>query len=332
MSLTKAFLSNPIEFLKAHALSPPNGEPGKVIKAWKVANAGNITSGANGDGSSTVSLKKAGATRVFSEFVQHGGFPGALSVSLSPSRTSPDSFEQFWLPWESLSITKNHLPAVPAKGGDDFPSVFMTAGINGCSVFVDGPATQPTVYHAGINGNLVGPAEQFWKHQLQTAFEGTAGEGHEPAGQAHSQQYMQNSPNVQRYLAWLNANTATTLQIELLSNFGSVIGIRNKTDWSFYLQKNVMIQDVQIVKRSQVKSVVAATGTKQYFMKVNGTAPGPRVDRQVTTQPRKFLPDKVTKTYTQRVNMRCACVKVVQIFPQRELVGDWRALDVRTIN
>ena len=332
MSFTQEFFSNPIAFLTQHPLSPPDGVPGDVIKTWQVANAGNIASGSNGADASTISLKEAGAqATVFSKFMQHGVFPGALTVTLNPTRTSPDQFSQFWLPWESLAITKSKIPAVPSKGGDDFPAVFMTAGINGCSIFVDGPATQPAVYHAGIGGNLARPAEEFWKEQLGTAFAGSAQEGHNPTGQVHSQQYMQNSPNVQKYLAWLNANNANTCQVELMSNFGSVIGIRNKKDWTFYLQKNVMIQDVQIVKRSQIKSVVATTGNKQYFMKVAGKAPGDRVDRNVTKQHRTFLPDKVIKTYSRRVNTRCQCVKVVQIFPHREVVGDWHALDVRTI-
>jgi hypothetical protein len=51
----------------------------------------------------------------------------------------------------------------------------------------------------------------------------------------------------------------------------------------------------------------------------------------VTVQPRKFLPDKVTKTYTRRTNTRCRCLKLVEIFPKRALIGDWREVEVRAI-
>jgi hypothetical protein len=140
---------------------------------------------------------------------------------------------------------------------------------------------------------------------------------------------MRDSPNVQRYLAWLNANNAGAFQVELTSNFGAVVGIRTNRDWRFYLQKNVMIQDVQVVKRSQVISQVLNKDVgKQYNMK-DTNAP---VTRTITTQHRTFLPDKQIKTYTQRINVRSACVKVVQIFPTRELVGDWRPLEVRSVS
>jgi hypothetical protein len=324
MSHKNDFLSNPIEFLKMYALLPPAGKPGEIIKAWEVQHAGNIASGGNNGNSSTISLKKAGASRVYAEFVNGG--PGALAVNTAADSKNPEAFEQFWLPWESLAITKNHIPAMPAVGGANFPIAFMTAGINGCSIFVDGPANSPTVYHAGIEGNLARPADEFWKEQLGIA---VGARRAQTPGQVHRDQYMRDSPNVQRYLAWLNGNNVGPFQIELTSNFGAVVGIRTNRDWRFYLQKNVMIQDVQVVKRSQVKSQILNKDVgKQYNMK--GTnAP---VTRTVTTQHRTFLPDKQIKTYTQRINARSACVKVVQIFPTRDLVGDWKPLEVRSVS
>ena len=330
MGLKNDFLGNPIEFLKMHPLEPPSGTAGAVINSWTVPNAGNIADRASTD-SSKVSLQKAGAKRMFAQFMS---LPtGALSVDLNVDSRSPEAFEQFWLPWESLAITKNHIPAVPATGGANFPSVFITAGINGCSVFVDGPANSPTVYHAGITGKLARHAEDFWREQLGTALGRTIPVS--KVGQVHSYQYMDGkSQTVTNYLSWLNdPNKNNPYKVELLSNFGAVVGIRTKSDWRFYLQKNVMIQDVQIVKRSQVTSVIAPTGVKQYMMKNPGNkAPGNRVERTFgPPQKRMFLPDKVTKIYTQRINTRATCVKVVQIFPTREHVGDWTDLDVRAV-
>ena len=333
MSFTSEFLQNPITFLRKYALSPPDGTAGDIVKSWTVANAGNIKSGFNGTSHSTVKLKAAGVAKVFSSLKKHSLFPECMTVSVSPVRASTDDFPQYWLPWDSLSIVRNKLPPIPASivGGQEdlelFPRFFMTAGINGCSVFVDGPATEPTVYHAGIVGNLHKPAETFWKEQLAKAFEGTAKEGHEPAGQVHSNQYMpQDSAVILRYLDWAKTQTSQTFPIEVQSCFGSVVGIRFGRSWSFYLQENVMIQDIQMVKRSQLDSRVTPTGDKFYSMK--GT--GEMVERRVTVQHRSILRDKVHKVYARKINTRCKCVRVSEIYPTRTFTGELRDFAIRT--
>src|SRR5687768_14128981 len=60
--------------------------------------------------------------------------PGASSLAVQ------------WLPWLSHSIVGLTLGASP--------DIFVTAAINGCSVFVTGAPNAPTVYHAGIGTDL----------------------------------------------------------------------------------------------------------------------------------------------------------------------------------
>jgi hypothetical protein len=333
MSLNGEFLKNPITFLRTYALSPPDGTAGQVIKSWTVPNAGNISSGANGLTNSTVSFKQTGGiSKSFSSFKPHGLFPECLTVSVSPTRTSDDDFVQYWLPWDSLAITRYRLPPYPAALVDDdedleaFPRFFMTAGINGCSIFVDGPATQPTVYHAGITGTLARSAEAFWKEQLEECLRGTAREGSQPAGQVHSHEYMQaDAPVIKRYMEWAQSRNPQGFPVEVQSCFGSVVGVRFGRNWSFYLQENVMIQDLQMMKSSQLNSRETDTGEMFYSTKDKGE----RVERRVITKERKYLPDKKTKIFVRAVHARCKCVRVSEIYPSRAFAGELKDFEVR---
>ena len=334
MSDSSEFQQNPITFLRKHALSPPDGTAGDVIKKWSITTAGNVISGGGGGLTTDLNLRKAGVSRHFCDFKKHGLLPGCLTVSLSKERTSENQFCQHWLPWDSLAITKHKLPPIPGSivGGsedeDEFPRFFMTAGINGCSVFVDGPATSPTIYHAGITGKLARPSDGFWREQLTTAFEGTTKQGQMPTGQVHSKDYMlQDSPAINRYIEWASSTGTSPFRMEVTSCFGSIVGVRFGRSWSFYLQENVFLQDIELVKRSQLTSGVNTKGDKFYKMKGSGEM----VERQVTVQKRKVLPDLRNKLFLRRTNQRCVPVRVSEIYPTRTFHGELKDLEVRAI-
>ena len=86
-----------------------------------------------------------------------------------------------------------------------------------------------------------------------------------------------------------------------------------------------MIQDIQMVKRSQLTSGVDTTGKK--FYKMAGT--GEMVERRDTVQERRFLPDKVNKVFTRRINVRCECVRVSEIYPTRTFKGELKDFEIR---
>lgn len=89
MSLTAEFEKNPITFLRNHALPPPDGMArGAVIKSW----GGGSADIREGNNKGTISLTQSEMTRVFSSIQKHPILPGALTVSLSPTRTSADDF------------------------------------------------------------------------------------------------------------------------------------------------------------------------------------------------------------------------------------------------
>ena len=334
MSFSSEFQQNPITFLRKYSLSPPDGTAGEVIKTWSITNDGNILTGANGALNSSIKLRKAGMSRFFCDFTRHGLLPGCLTVSLSPTRTSDEQFCQHWLPWDSLAITKHKIPPIPGSivGGsedeDEFPRFFMTAGINGCSVFIDGPPTAPTIYHAGITGKLARSSDTFWRDQLTTALEGTSRQGQMPKGQVHSAEYMSlDSPVINRYVDWATSGDNAPFRMEVTSGFGSVVGVRFGRYWSFYLQQNVFLQDIELVKRSQLTSGVNTKGDKFYKMKGSGEM----VERQVTVQKRKVLPDLRNKLYLRKTNQRCVPVRVAEIYPTRTFHGELKDLEVRAL-
>jgi len=334
MSYSSEFQQNPITFLRKYALSPPDGSAGEVIKTWSITNDGNILTGTNGPLNSSLKLRKAGIAKYFCDFTRHGLLPGCLTVSLSPTRTSREQFCEHWLPWDSLAITKHRIPPIPGGivGGsedeDEFPRFFMTAGINGCSVFIDGPPESPTIYHAGITGKLARSSDEFWREQLSTALEGTSREGHMPKGQVHSGEYMgTDSPAINRYIDWATAGGTAPFRMEVTSCFGSVVGVRFGRYWSFYLQQNAFLQDIEILKRSQVDRGTHNTGGKFY------TVSGSRevVERQNIITKRRVLPDLKKKIFLRRTNQRCVPVRVSEIYPTRTFHGELKDLEVRAL-
>jgi hypothetical protein len=67
----------------------------------------------------------------------------------------------WWLPWRSHHMVKVKLAPAGTAVWDaqnvplPNPDLFFTAAVSGCSVFVRGNPTAPSVYHGGIDGKLV---------------------------------------------------------------------------------------------------------------------------------------------------------------------------------
>lgn len=67
----------------------------------------------------------------------------AFKLAYAPTSKQSQGTPIYFLPWQSARIVRMTLGAAS--------NLFFTAAINGCSVFVEGPANAPIVYHAGIN-------------------------------------------------------------------------------------------------------------------------------------------------------------------------------------
>lgn len=164
-----SFVRDPLNFLRKHSMSPPDtggAIPGREFNRTR-AGPGEIVSG---DLDSGIITRNAGGGIRYVKIIPHPApnFPGAVSLNVSQTPNQPDTswIPIHWLPWYTLRIMEYSIPITPSNLVDppeqDFPRFFFTAGINGCSVFVRGQSTNPTVYHAGITGNLGRPAGAFW--------------------------------------------------------------------------------------------------------------------------------------------------------------------------
>jgi hypothetical protein len=334
-------MANPTNFLREYSLSPPDGTAGESLKAWDIPTRGNIATGVGAKNSATLNLRRAGVAKKWARFEDNVKCPGAFTVDLQDTAPAlpPLGFwletgdrpriPIYWLPWGSLDIVRIKIPPVPTSlenpDEDRFPRFFMTAGINGCSVFVDGPPDRPTVYHAGITGKLARPSDEFWVEQMEEACEGYA-----PLGRSHravhSKDYMNiDRFKVQEYLQWENGSGNEPFRLEVSSCFGSVIGVRYGRYWSFYLQENVYTQQVHILKKSQVRGRKDALGNRHYNERRGS---GAKVTREVRSTPIRIAGVKVgskkTATYLKKVDAKCRPVNVGEIYPNKSFSADFR--------
>jgi hypothetical protein len=166
----------------------------------------------------------------------------------------------YFLPWKAGRVIRM---TIPANAG---PSVFFTAAINGCSVFVTGTAQSPTIYHGGLEDelnkkfldasdpNLFAPASagdsaRFWRNLVKkldglvdTDILGEVNRNHYVKRTVAPQPLstLTNAPITERgvtYEATLVGQPAIDLKKMMV--WGCVFGVRAVNgDWSFYLQEN----------------------------------------------------------------------------------------------
>jgi hypothetical protein len=160
----------------------------------------------------------------------------------------------YFLPWDSSGAVVRL--RIPAKGTTDpDPDIFLTAAINGCSVFVQGDADSPTLYHAGGDTGQSdhNQAARFWREALGKHIRNSAtarGRG-TVASEVNKTEYVKTpgtvgnstTPRAQEYESWLKSKLDKTgrFTVTMVNPWGCVMGIRKGTTWSFYLQENATV-------------------------------------------------------------------------------------------
>ncbi len=168
------------------------------------------------------------------------------------------SFPIYYLPWDSNKVLRMALPLKGTAPPDlPDPDIFFTAGINGCSVFIEGTQQNPTVYHAGTEDKLGGiNSGKYWRDLFREYSAPAAAEakGAKTFGEVKKSQYI--SGQGKETDASLQSTTRTGLRyqsflggkqkdidVTLVQPWGCVFGLRNRAgDWTFYLQKNAVVQ------------------------------------------------------------------------------------------
>jgi hypothetical protein len=329
--LEEEFMTNPVSFLRAHPLSPPNGSPDQSpLKTWvvpdSVVESGSVVSAKFG-------IHKAGIAKKYAKVVKHAVFPGCLTFELgdavpnpAPHPTRRSAIPMWWLPWGSNALVRLRIPPVPAvlinPQEDDFPRFFATAGINGCSIMVEGPPEAPTIYHAGIDGKLARPADQFWLEQMGVA-QGHFGTVGKNVHGIHSKDYMpKDRAEIKRFIDWQESSMAGGFKLEVTNCFGSVVGLRSGRLWSFYLQENAYTQTVEFLKRDEVEKSSASSGSTKFYVDKQGVG----VERQDHMETRKFgliKYQKKVKTFLRRSNPTTAVIGVGEIYPMKNFRSDF---------
>jgi hypothetical protein len=151
------------------------------------------------------------------------------------------------------------------KHVDEYPRFFLTAAINGCSVFVTGNEREPTVFHGGKGGSVEGDAVEVWRNMLaevdkpkppkENMFFREEPKERIAVGEANKSQYV-NEPGVkdndgynttgttnQFQRALNNALKKSPIKIRSVRPWGAVFGICDEFGyWKFYLQENATIR------------------------------------------------------------------------------------------
>jgi hypothetical protein len=194
--------------------------------------------------------------------------PGADdAVSVGGYFTETDGHVPVWfLPWIKSGdggVVQLHIPDVATKPqvmNDegkmvDNPGIFFTASITGCSIFFQGTAQSPRVFHAGgKTGHVDNPnlaAAHWWNMVTSNTFGGGNFSGGVDKRDYISDPHVKNGSSTARadaYETWLKNKYQNRLKVQMVQPWGCVLGFRTNGDWTFYLQENATIFYFEHVK------------------------------------------------------------------------------------
>lgn len=287
-ALNNMLVNTPEDLLKTYAICPPSTVGGYMGKHLGTVDVGATASPANvrlaaSNRSEDIQLARIdGAHRVaymnlkrmqLGDYTTTGN-EGGDRIHFDVAYADPGGWVPvYWLPWNTAGAAiRLTIPAYsPANPG---PSIFFTAAINGCSVFFQGTAQNPTIYHCGGNtgqGDDVNHAVQFWQEVVQefVAFDAARGKnkGALAAQEVNKSHYIK-TPGVgdgtrplkpgegmstalaMQYKAFLENANKSWLRVEQVSPWACVMGVRDAAThaWKFYLQENATVIYHQLYK------------------------------------------------------------------------------------
>jgi hypothetical protein len=176
--------------------------------------------------------------------------PYAAGTALPAGR-----FLIWYLPWNpeggQVSMFIPTSPVLDDTGANVSPSIFFTAQVTGCSVFIRGTAKHPEIFHGGSAAAKTWPGssqlhwrELFAQVRPRSFKKGAFVEINKTnylGGETFGRKF--NTAMIDNYEATIK-RTETAPNFTLLSvmGFGCVFGVRDGAgDWSFYLQENARV-------------------------------------------------------------------------------------------
>lgn len=296
MPLNDDLRNNPLTFLKTWAICPRSDVEGYVGKTLGHTDVGAtattpgsvLASSRRSEDIRLARIERAkkvayiNVSRVDFGGVSVTGNEGGDRIAFEGSYTPNANWVPvYWLPWQTVGAAIRI--TIPQRvGAAPGPDIFFTAAINGCSVFFQGSAQQPTIYHAGGAtevGSNQNTAAQFWQEVLADFVQKDQARGKNKgvvsASQIDKRQYIKTPgvgpPNLgagegtstmraMAYRKWLEDTTKDVLRIEDVSPWACVMGIRTGDDWEFYIQENATVIYHQLKKEK--KGMARATETR----------------------------------------------------------------------
>ena len=205
-------------------------------------------------------------------------------MHITSDKPHAGAFPVYYLPWSINQMFRMKLkpsPKHPKKneswffglaGGDTIvPNIFVTAAVQGCSVFVRGDPESPLVYHVNASGKnppsgatlaTANDAEFLeaarFKHRAMKQWTALA-QGEHPkegpkvggvrrapaqsfTGSAQLRDYMpQMKPTALQGLQQAYEEEYPTADLVEVSQFGTVFGFRADRDWAFYRQTRTTV-------------------------------------------------------------------------------------------
>ncbi len=163
------------------------------------------------------------------------------SVNLLRDTTGEDATGAYYLPWKSRKVTSMVIPA------DSDANFFFTASLSGCSVFVRGNATNPTVYHAGCEGKAKYEATDLWQACVRKLGENSPTPRFYGIDKHDYRMKSSRDTGLKRDLSFDEAifshNYRGYQKLKIIQSSGCVVGVRDDGGrWDFYLQERIWYQ------------------------------------------------------------------------------------------
>lgn len=323
--LTRKFEQDALNFMRKNSVQPPadftkavGQGPRQAVMPYdkKPSGSGELAgTGAPIDSTLTMGLPETKTTwKVgYADFKELGSTePGVVTMEVTPDfaihdqegfgrdTTRDDYVAMYFLPWKSNHLTKITLPR--QLTGSTAPSIFFTAAINGCSVFVSGSPSNPTIVHAGTEDPRTagftkegtasaspafgfGSARTHWSALFEAELERSGNPG-KAYGSIHSGDYRNRAgtdttPEALLIRDFISSDFGKQLEVQDVKPSGCVFGLRNPAtmEWTFYLQKKVTIELVKLRKKKsflrptqRVQAGTTETKTiRQYNKETNAT-------------------------------------------------------------
>lgn len=269
MSLNQTLKDNPLAFAKKYCIKADDVAGGHSASDRRQIDGYHYSKMLNGDKVSYLNCWQADLGR---DVVMHAAkgvytqeeiarsiIEGADTVCITAQHASDASMvPSFFLPWDKRGGTV--ALRIPPKAGftGSYPNFFLTAAINGCSVFVTGSTKNPRVFHGGKGTGVEGDAVQVWRDMVMTITGKTEAE----LAEANKTMYVKDgvtkdshnfhtTPTAKKFEEVLTRHYDPSrpenkpkdlLQVREIRPWGAFFGVcSDGGDWTFYLQENATI-------------------------------------------------------------------------------------------